>query len=349
MFYSAFKQLAFKFDPETIHDVIINSGDKLKHFAPLFSPLKPEPHHQLSHNELTWKFPVGLAAGFDKNAKAIGFFDALGFGAIEVGTITKEPQVGNPRPRIQRHPSIDSLQNSMGFPNMGALDIAENLHRTNKNNLCLGVNIGKNKDTSEAKTPLEYAYLYQKFAPMADYIAVNISSPNTPGLRQFQDREKLTPLLDALVEARSQVNKPCFLKISPDMQDEDIKTLCEHSKEKQFSGIIATNTTIQHSFGKGGLSGNFAKPMAKATRKKVCDYLREDPTQTIIGVGGINSYQEIKEFWQQGGHFTQIYTSFIYQGPELLKKIASEMEGDMRENQVSSIQALRDLHAKKVY
>lgn len=338
--YSVFKTLAFKFDPEKIHDMSIYAGGKLPFMADLFNPLKPDSKHHLQINELNWNFPVGLAAGFDKNAKAINFFHKAGFGAIEIGTITKKPQIGNEKPRIWRHAKIESLQNAMGFPNEGSEKILSNLQQTNLDKICLGVNIGKNKDTSEANTPSEYAYLYKTFAPFANYIVINISSPNTPGLRSFQSPELLKPLLQAIKEEQAKLLKPVFIKISPDMNEADIKMLCELSKEFKLNGVIATNTTIDHNFGRGGLSGNFVKPMANKTRALVCDFLHEDPTQSIIGVGGINSYQEIKEFWKQGGGFVQIYTSFIYQGPKLLQDIAKEIDKDLTRYQFKNVQEL---------
>ncbi len=347
MLYSVFKQLAFKIDPEVAHNMIINSSPYLSGLTGLFAPLSPRENMSLTQGELTWKFPVGLAAGFDKNAKAISFFESLGFGSVEVGTVTKKPQIGNPKPRIWRHPDIFSLQNSMGFPNGGSKEMTQNLQNTAKKSLSLGINIGKNKDTSESDTPDEYAFLYELFAPFADYIAINISSPNTPGLRQFQDKSKLLPLLTAVNDKRSLLPKPCFIKISPDMEEQDIKLVCELSKELNFSGVIATNTTIQHDFGKGGLSGKFVKPMATKTRMKVCEFLREDPNQTIIGVGGIDSFEEIKEFWQQGGSFVQIYSSFVYQGPQLLKDIAGEIEKDLQRTKLKSVQELWQFYQNK--
>jgi dihydroorotate dehydrogenase len=338
--YSVFKHLAFKIDPEFIHDVTINSAKILPHISELFDPLKSDSKYQLSDGPLTWSFPVGVAAGFDKNAKAINFFEHLGFGALEAGTVTKTPQKGNNKPRVFRHPEIKSVRNAMGFPNAGSDQILQNIKETELNNICLGVNIGKNKDTSESDTPAEYAYLYQMFAPFCDYLVVNISSPNTPGLRSFQKEELLAPILKAIKIQRNKFNRPVFIKIAPDLEDSDLKMICELSKKFAFSGVIATNTTIQHHFGVGGLSGEYIKPYAQKLRQKACEFLKEDPSQTIIGVGGIDSYKEIKDFWRMGGGFTQIYTSFIFQGPQLLKDIASDIDRDIENYQVSTVQEL---------
>lgn len=339
--YSVFKQLAFKLDPELIHDLAINSGHFLPFLSEFFSPLKEDKKYQMTLGDLTWSFPVGLAAGFDKNAKAIDFFNNMGLGAVEIGTITKIPQIGNAKPRIFRHHKIESLQNSMGFPNQGSEKILENLQLTSTDKICIGSNIGKNKDTSEADTPAEYAYLYEIFAPHSNYLVVNISSPNTPGLRSFQKKELLTPILDALKEKRNECKKPLFIKIAPDMEDDDLKMVCELSKEYGFDGVVATNTTIQHNFGAGGLSGKYIKEISKKARTKVCDVLREDPTQTVIGVGGIDSYKEVKEFWKLGGGFTQVYTGLIYKGPTLLKEIADGINKDLKAFNVSNVDQLR--------
>ena len=339
-FYSVFKHLAFKLDPENVHDLAITSAKHAPALADLFSPVKHDDKYKFSHSGLDWEFPVGLAAGFDKNALAINFFKKLGLGAIEVGTVTKLEQIGNDRPRIFRHSKINSLQNSMGFPNAGSDQILKNIQENYKNDICLGVNIGKNKLTSEQDTPAEYAYLYKMFASYCNYLVVNISSPNTPGLRGFQKKELLTPILNAIKAEQKSLYKPVFIKIAPDMQTEDLKMICELSKELSFSGIIATNTTTQHNFGAGGLSGQYIKKISAPIRLKACEFLREDPTQTIIGVGGISTYDEIKEFWQAGGSFTQVYTSLIFEGPLLLKKIAREIDKDLLRLELKNVQEL---------
>ena len=338
-FYSVFKQFAFKLDPEFIHDVTINSAHHLPQLAKVFNSVQKNDKYSLKTNNLSWNFPVGVAAGFDKNALAINFFEELGFGAVEIGTITKLAQVGNPKPRVFRHPKISSVQNAMGFPNQGSERILKNLRQT-KTNICIGANIGKNKETTEKDTPAEYAYLYQMFADYSDYLVVNISSPNTPGLRSFQKKDLLMPIMQALKEVQKNNFKPLFIKIAPDLELDDLKMICELCKEFDFSGVVATNTTIQHDFGVGGLSGKYIKQYSQKIRAKTCEFLKEDPKQTIIGVGGIDSYQEIKDFWKQGGSFTQVYTSFIYQGPQLLEDIANDINKDLQKYGVNSVQDL---------
>ena len=327
--YSVFKNIAFKFDPEKIHDLTISSAHIAPKFADLFTRIKSDDRFALDSPCMQWKFPVGVAAGFDKNAKAISFFEKLGFGALEVGTITKQPQIGNPKPRVFRHAKINSLQNGMGFPNAGSDEILKNIKQSEHSHLILGSNIGKNKNTTEANTPEEYAYLYKMFAPVSNYIVVNISSPNTPGLRSFQKKEMLAPILQAINEEKKLIHRPIFIKIAPDLSEDEVVMLCELSKEYEFNGIIATNTTIQHEFGAGGLSGDFIKPYSQKVRSLVCQNLKEDSSQVIIGVGGISTYDEVKEFWKQGGHFVQVYTSFIYHGPQLLADIKNGIRSDL--------------------
>lgn len=338
--YSVFKHIAFKFDAEQTHDFTLNLLSKAPAVSDLFSPIKASDKLSLSAGELTWSFPVGLAAGFDKNAKCVAFFEKMGFGATEVGTITKLKQSGNPKPRVFRLPEIDSVRNAMGFPNAGSDEILSNLKKFTPKSICIGANLGKNKETTQEQTPGEYAYLYQMFAPHSDYLVINISSPNTPGLRSFQKKDLLMPILEAISVERKKLNKPVFIKIAPDMQDDDLKMICELSKEMSYSGIIATNTTIQHDYGSGGLSGNYIRPISATIRKKVCDFLKEDPSQTIIGVGGINSYEDIKEFWKHGGSFTQVYTAYIYQGPQLLKNIKAGIEADLKKYQFENLQEM---------
>ena len=344
-YYSVFKTLAFNLDPEFVHDLSISTGHRLPAIAKFFTQTNKN-DLSLSVNNLKWKTPIGLAAGFDKNAKCIPFFQNLGFGAIEVGTITKVMQKGNPKPRVFRIPELKSLRNAMGFPNLGSQEIFNNIINSPKAH-CLGCNIGKNKWTNEKQTPEEYAYLYEMFSPVSDYITINISSPNTPGLRNFQKKELLSPILEAVHDKRVVCDKPIFIKIAPDLDIADIEMLCELVKEFNFEGVIATNTTTQHNYGLGGLSGDYIKPYSLDIRNKVCETLRETKDKTIIGVGGISTYEEIKDFWIKGGSFVQIYTSLIYYGPKLLENIYRDMELDVKEKQLSNVQELYNFYQSK--
>ena len=322
-------------DAEQVHNLSLDIASRAPSLADFFSPLKPQNKYELSVNGLKWNFPVGVAAGFDKNAQAIKFFEKLGFGSLEVGTITKIAQAGNLKPRIFRHKHINSIQNAMGFPNSGSQAILKNIQNSS-HQLCLGANLGKNKETSEADTANEYAELYKIFAPVSDYLVINISSPNTPGLRSFQKKEMLLPILEAVTLEQKIHPKPLFIKLSPDLAQDDTKMICELAKQMSLSGIIATNTTTQHQFGVGGLSGRYIQEISRSLRAQVCEYLKETPEMTIIGVGGIENYSQIKEFWKLGGHFAQVYTSFIYHGPEMLKNIARELSDDLDKYQFQS-------------
>lgn len=341
-YYNLFKHIAFKVDPETIHDLSIQLMSKGEIISPVLGRKSSNYDLSLKIKNLDWSFPVGLAAGFDKNAMAFPFLSKLGFGSIEVGTVTLKAQKGNPRPRIFRHKKANTIQNAMGFPNHGCTAVKDSINSKTKNT-CLGINIGKNKNTTENDAPAEYAKLYKELAPLGDYIVINISSPNTPGLRSFQKMDLIKPLVDAVKSEQANLHRPLFIKISPDMDTEDIKNLCELSKQENLSGIIATNTTIQHDLGVGGVSGDPLKAIAPRTRKIACEILKEDPTQQVIGVGGISTFDEIKEFWKDGGGFVQIYTSFIYHGPHLLQKIQNDIIKDLKKHKLQSVSQLRDL------
>lgn len=325
-------------DPEKIHEY---SMDLFKSFPSFFHFL---PHFKSSDNKfalndghMQWKFPIGLAAGFDKNAQAIDFFNALGFGAVEVGTVTPLPQEGNPRPRIHRLPELKSVRNSMGFPNAGMEKIYQNISAAQKKGI-LGINLGKNKLTSIQDTPADYRTLYQRFVTQADYLVINVSSPNTEGLRDFQNPVGLKSIFDALSDVRQENPKPLYLKISPDMQQEDVYRLVDLAKGYKLAGIIATNTTTQHNYGAGGLSGDYIRPFARAVRKYACEAAKECKELSIIGVGGVDSAKDLIEFLQDGGSFMQIYTSFIYQGPQILLNIARDLDNHLRQVGADNLQ-----------
>lgn len=345
--YPYFKYFAFKSDPEIIHEKSMYLFNKFPSIYKTFPKAKYNPtKYSLTDGHMTWDFPVGLAAGFDKNAQAIDFFSQIGFGAVEVGTVTPKPQVGNERPRIWRYPEINSIRNAMGFPNAGAISILENINKTKIRN-CLGVNLGKNKLTSPKDTPAEYAYLYDYFADTSDYLVINISSPNTPGLRDLQTKEAFRDICQAIDEKRTLKPKPLYLKIAPDLGDENIFDMVDLAKEFKLSGIIATNTTVQHDYRSGGLSGDYIKDISKSIRKKVCEAAKEVDGLSVIGVGGINSFEEILDFWKQGGSLTQIYSSFIFHGPQLLKDIQVDLDNYLDQTgHMNLISLITELHNK---
>ena len=339
MLYPIFKQIAFQLDPETVHDLSIKFFNQSPAMAKLFNQASFDKKYCLSDGHQTWNFPLGLAAGFDKNAMAIEFLQNLGFGAVEIGTVTPKPQIGNAKPRISRIKKGNGLLNSMGFPNLGMEQIKENILHTHQNQLSkLGVNLGKNKDTKIEQTPDDYAILYKELAPLSDYLVINISSPNTPGLRALQSREGFKAICSVLDEQRKKCHKPLYLKIAPELHKDDLYDLIDLCKEFNFSGVIATNTSIKHDYGKGGLSGDIIKQEAKKQRMAVLDALKETPQLSVIGVGGISEFSELIEFWKAGGSFVQIYTSFIYQGPSILSKFRKEIDHLIDQSDFSTLQ-----------
>lgn len=337
--YPWFKKAAFKFDPELVHDLSIQCLERAIPFWKHSFSTSPNRKLSLDDGHMRWPSPIGIAAGFDKNARAIESLSHIGFGSVEVGTVTVKPQEGNPKPRIWRMEAEKSLRNAMGFPNLGMEEVFSNIEKNKYRNI-LGVNIGKNKDTSIENTGLEYAKLYTKFAKVSDYIVINISSPNTKGLRAFQSPKALKDICVKMSEARKECPKPLYLKIAPDLEKEDVFDIVNLCKEFKFSGIIATNTTVDHPFSTGGASGGILKKKASDIRSWCCQAAKEEKSLSVIGVGGIDSFEEILNFWKMGGSFVQIYTGFIYQGPNLVNKLHQEILNYLEKNYIDSVQDL---------
>ncbi len=277
--------------------------------------------------------PVGLAAGFDKDGKYMDLMGSLGFGFLEIGTITPKAQIGNPQPRLFRLPSDNALINRMGFNNEGVETMVARLKKYNrKTQIIIGGNIGKNKNTPNQEAVNDYALCFEALYPYVDYFVVNVSSPNTPGLRDLQEKEPLTALLSHLqdLNAQKKHRKPILLKIAPDLTDSQLDDILEIAQQTSLAGIIATNTTIDRSMlstddskveaiGAGGLSGQPLKERAT----EVIRYLSEKTKGElpIIGVGGIASAEDALEKLEAGASLVQIYTGLIYSGPLLIKKI----------------------------
>ncbi len=322
--YPLFKEIAFKFDPEKVHDLTILSMKLIKDRNPLF---KKSFDFQCSFLGKKMPSPIGLAAGLDKNAEAIDFLSSLPFGHIEVGTVTPKAQSGNDRPRLFRYPEINSLRNRMGFNNQGAKAVLKNLKMAKRHGKLIGVNLGKNKVTKNEDAHLDYAFLYKTFSPIADYLVINVSSPNTPGLRDLLEDSGLRKIFEATTVERKKDKSGCplFVKISPDMEFTQIESVIELVKEYKLDGIIATNTTINKDFGDGGMSGAILYEKAKRVREFLLLKLKNNPEIELIGVGGFSKFSEIKEFWLKGGKFVQVYSSFIFNGPALLEDIEKEL------------------------
>jgi len=280
---------------------------------------------------LTFKNPVGLAAGFDKDARLIDEMAMLGFGFIEIGTLTPKPQAGNPQPRLFRLPEDESLINRMGFNNGGVLEAVERL-RKRKSDVIVGGNIGKNKVTPNKKAIDDYLYCLEKLHPWVDYFVVNVSSPNTPNLRDLQEKEPLKALLTAVKEANDAKTdpKPILLKIAPDLTDGQLDDIVEIVLDTKIDGVIATNTTIDRSqlktdpnqveaIGAGGVSGK----VLKSRSTEVIRYLHKKSSGEfpIVGVGGISSPEDAIEKLEAGASLIQVYSGMIYEGPGLIKRI----------------------------
>ena len=281
---------------------------------------------------LTFPGRVGLAAGMDKNAEAVLGLAAAGFAFVEIGTVTAHGQPGNERPRSWRERDVRGLRNRMGFNNEGADAVAERLRdlRASRRGaeVLLGVNIGKTKVTAPEDAAADYAYSAFRLAPYASYLVVNVSSPNTPGLRDLQSTQSLRPILVAVREAADAVvtgrRVPLLVKIAPDLADEDVDAVADLALELGLDGVIATNTTISHDRGPGGLSGPPVRERAVevVTRLKA----RVGDAVSIVGVGGISSEADARALLAAGATLLQVYTAFVYQGPGWVARLNAALD-----------------------
>jgi len=337
MYKSFVKPLLFKLDAERAHHLVFNN---LKRTASLpggksaLRGLYDYQHPSLAREVFGLKFanPVGLAAGLDKNAVLTDELATMGFGFVEIGTVTPRPQPGNPQPRLFRLPQDEALLNRMGFNNDGAAAVAARLARRQNRQLLIGGNIGKNKDTPNERAANDYVAAFEALAEQVDYFVVNVSSPNTPGLRELQDKKPLINLLQQ-VQARNLARPaphPLLLKIAPDLTDSQLDDILEIARETQLSGLVATNTTIERgglatpaatvaAYGAGGLSG---RPLrARATEVIAYLHRRSQGGLPIIGAGGIHSAEDALEKLAAGASLVQLYTGFVYEGPALVSRI----------------------------
>lgn len=336
MLYRLARAGFFQLDAEKAHDLAIQN---FKRFTgtPLDLFYRQQlPHRPVECMGLTFRNPVGLAAGLDKNGECIEAFDAMGFGFVEVGTVTPRPQFGNDKPRLFRLVNAEGIINRMGFNNEGVDYLIENVKKA-KYSCILGINIGKNKDTPIEKGVEDYLICMDKVYEYAGYIAVNISSPNTPGLRSLQYGEALDELLSALKRKQQELaekyNKyvPLTLKIAPDLTDEEIKQICQSLIKNKIDGVIATNTTLDRSIVEGmkyaneagGLSGRPLQSRSTEVVRLLHQELQGDIP--IIGVGGIDSFVAAKEKMMAGANLVQVYSGFIYHGPGLVRDIVKNL------------------------
>jgi dihydroorotate dehydrogenase len=334
--YRQFKSLAFLLNPELAHEISIHAFAWCPWSARIFGAPVDSRKYALTVGHKLWPFPVGLAAGLDKNAQAMDFFSRLPFGAVEVGTVTPLAQPGNPSPRLWRYVSEESLRNQMGFNNQGATRLAARIMAFKKKNALIGINLGKNKNTPQEKAAEDYRKLYDLFAPISDYLVINVSSPNTPNLRALQKAEELSLIFDALEDSRKKYPADLYLKISPDLDANAMESIISLAMERKLQGLMATNTTILPERGEGGCSGKILKTRASEVRQFILDRTAGTSLE-LIGVGGIDSFEDLWEFWQGGGKAVQIYTSFIYHGPPLLYQMAREIDRILAKNQIANL------------
>ena len=341
--YSAIRSLLFKLDPETAHHLTLKLM-QLAGFWPIRSILQmlySAPDNPVQAFGLTFRNPIGLAAGYDKDGIAVHGLSALGFGHIEIGTVTPRPQPGNPKLRVFRLVEDEAVINRMGFPSLGEEKVIHILQHMNKAkisrpNIILGANLGKNKNTPVEEAVLDYLELLGNFAPLANYLTINVSSPNTVGLRQLQGRDALQDLLTQLnyqrklEEKRLEKRIPLLVKLAPDLTDEELDDALGVILDTGMDGVIATNTTLArdglrsaHQEETGGLSGSPLRVRSEAMLEKIVRHL--GGRIPIVSVGGIMSAEDAKRRLDLGAALVQVYTGLIYRGPGLVKEIKSSL------------------------
>ena len=325
MYAWIFRHLISRIEAERAHRWGVRAvryGGWILRFLRHLRMANPLPVRPVVSAGITFPGHLGLAAGMDKNATAVQGFADLGFSFVEIGTVTPLSQPGNERPRAWRHPGAQALRNRMGFNNDGADAVARRLAHVRRTRagerLVIGVNIGKNKATAVSEASRDYAYAARTLAPYADYLVVNVSSPNTPGLRDLQAVQKLRPILEATILARNEVATsrgpvPVLVKISPDISATDLPEIASLVNDMDIAGVVATNTTIDHDYGPGGLSGRPLREPARAMVESLRSLLGSDAC--IIGVGGIASVEDAQAMLDSGATLVQAYTGFVYGGP----------------------------------
>ncbi len=331
--YRLFRPLLFKFDPETAHGLTLNLVRLAGILPPsrwLLQAMFAAPEKPVEVFGLRFKNPVGLAAGYDKDGVAIRGLATLGFSHIEIGTVTPRPQPGNPKPRLFRLVEDQAVINRMGFPGKGMGAVSRQLSAISQRprSAIVGVNLGKNKDTPLESAADDYVTLMQCFMPLADYLAINISSPNTVGLRRLQGRKMLGDLLGQINAARATggVTRPVLVKLAPDLNDEELDDALDVILDNCMDGVIATNTTLgrvglqsENRDEIGGLSGRPLTVQSEAVLMKVVKRL--NGRIPVISVGGIMSPEDAKRRLDLGAALVQVYTGLIYAGPGLIQKI----------------------------
>ncbi len=337
-----------RLDPETAHDWV-SSMAEFSSYLPFFQELSSFLWRKRNSSilgshvlGLNFENPIGLAAGFDKDGRLLRFLPQLGFGFIEVGAVTLKPQPGHPRPRLFRIPEYEALINRMGFNSEGLEKVSRRLSQLKPRPIPIGINLGLNAETPAEEAPFRYAEIFKILEPHGDYFAVNVSSPNTTGLRDLQERRHLERILISL-QAENLRKKPILIKISPDLEEKNLEALCEISL-KLASGLIATNTTLQRPGlppetpeRRGGLSG---APLRFISTQIIAKIYRMTQGQIpIIGVGGVFSGADAFEKIRAGASLIQIYTALVYRGPGIVSEILSDLEEILKSNGFESLSA----------
>ncbi|EKT87642.1 dihydroorotate dehydrogenase [Leptospira santarosai serovar Shermani str. LT 821] len=350
--YSTFlKPLFLSLDPEKAHELaknLLNIGEQAPGILTLVESMTSYRSDRLKTKVAGMEFenPLGMGAGFDKTGELYPFLSRMGFSHIEVGTITGQPQPGNPQPRVFRYPEDQALINRMGFNNPGA-DSAEKIIAPQKKRKIRGINAGKTKIVSEENAVEDYVYTLKKLSPYADYAVINISSPNTPGLRNFQKQENFASLIQGIKNGLGKDFKiPLFVKFAPDMETKDLEALLESSLSLKVDGVILTNTTIDKSSLKaypnvekeGGLSGTPLKSRSTEFVRVAYQILKR--RIPIIGVGGIDSEKAALEKILAGADLIQIYTGYIYQGPFLPLRILEFLDRFLKKQDLKTVSDL---------
>ena len=340
MLYSLLRPALFRLPAETAHSLTI-AALRLGGYEQRGAPM-PRLCQRVAG--ITFPNPLGMAAGFDKNAQVPGALIGLGFGSVEVGTITPRPQEGNPRPRLFRLVEDRAVINRMGFNNDGAEVVARRLEARAGNPAIVGVNIGANKDSPDRIA--DYAQMTRIMAPLATYLSVNVSSPNTPGLRNLQDKGALEALLDAVIEARGALRTPIFLKLAPDLAGTDVDAICKVAHDKRLDALIISNTTISRPQMDAALRSRFAgeagglsgEPLRDMALQRLRDFRKASGgTIPLIGVGGIASAEDAWARIKAGASLVQMYSALVYEGPGLARKIVSGLDALVAKAGFSSI------------
>jgi dihydroorotate dehydrogenase len=328
------RPLLFSINAENAHHLTIACLRAASYVDPLLralAPFRPDPNPKTVFG-IDFRNPIGLAAGLDKNGVALPAWAALGFGFIEIGTVTAKAQPGNPKPRIFRLPEQNALINRLGFNNDGADAISHRLNKLKRSGrwpeVPVGINIGKSLATPLTDATADYLYSFEQLRGFADYVVLNISSPNTPGLRDLQGPEALSELLRAIAERNVTTRKPIVVKIAPDLSPADLQQIVESCETNRVAGIIATNTTLDHSSipsgqnEQGGLSGAPLREKATALVRAIA----KRSTIPVIASGGIVDADSAREKFEAGAQLLQIYTGLIYRGPALLREISETLK-----------------------